>query len=910
MKWKFGFVLLVLLCAFIPHARGQMHTVPGAIQAEDYDPGGEGVGYHDFSDGNNGNSNYRNDDVDIEYGSGANGNNIGWIDAGEWLQFTVNVTTSATYEVRYAVASLQSGPFSIQLSVDGQPKDFISFNGTAGWQNWINVISPTPFALSNGIHTVRLDFLSTEFNIDEFEFSLIGGPVDTNEPPYLNPTNPVPVRVDDLMSRMSLDEKIGQMTQAEKGSVTPSGVASSYMGSVLSGGGGGPFANATPTDWANMIDAYQAQALATPLKIPILYGIDAVHGHNNVVGATIFPHNIGLGATRNPELIRRAAEVTASEVAATGAHWTFAPTMAVARNEAWGRTYESISEVTELVTEMSVAAIQGYQGTDLLAPSNILATAKHFAGDGGTDGGVDQGNTILDEATFRAIHVAPYIDAIAAGAKTVMVSYSSWNGVKMHGHQYMLTDVLKGELGFEGFLISDWAGVDQVAGNYYDAVVQSVNAGMDMVMVPYDYVNFINTLKSAVLANDVSMTRIDDAVRRILTVKFEMGLFENPYAQRDLLADVGSAAHRAVARQAVAESMVVLKDDPGLLPLSKNLSRIHVAGKNADDLGHQCGGWTISWQGGSGSTTVGTTIRQAIENSVSGGTTVTYSENGTGATAADDVGIVVVGETPYAEGAGDTSNLFLSSSDITAINNVRAAGIPVIVILVSGRPMFVESELSNWDAFIAAWLPGTEGQGVADVLFGDSFPVGILSHSWPRDTIIPVNLGDPGYDPLFPYGFSIYVNGDIDNDGLADRWEALHGLDPYDDGSVNPAFGATGNPDGDAGDNLYEFNTGTHPQLAGSIFRIIDIQSITASNTVHVTSYTVPGYQYGIDYTDSLGTSVVWNAFANSANGVGTWLETSSAETNFTFVDDFTPATSGGAPAAEHRYYRIRSIAP
>ena len=288
---------------------------------------------------------------------------------------------------------------------------------------------------------------------------------------------------------------------------------------------------------------------------------------------------------------------------------------------------------------------------------------------------------------------------------------------------------------------------------------------------------------------------------------------------------------------------------------------------------------------------------------------MSYSLNGTGAAGAD-VGIVVVGETPYAEGVGDTSNLFLSSTDLAAINNVRAAGIPVIVILVSGRPMFVESELSNWDALIAAWLPGTEGQGVADVLFGDTFPVGILSFSWPRNNAIPVNLGDAGYNPLFPYGYSIHVEGDIDADGLPDRWEALHGLDPYDDGTVNPDYGATGDPDGDDGDNTYEFNTGTHPQLAGSIFRIMEVQSASAGSAVHVTTYTVPGYQYGIDYADMLGTSVVWNAFVNPANGVGTWLETSSAETNFTFLDDFTPSTSGGAPAGSNRFYRVRSIAP
>jgi len=910
MTRLFKILLAIVMCASVPVIRAQGAAVPGVIQAEDYDTGLNGVTYYDTTAGNTGGA-YRSDDVDIEAGSSAvNGYDVGWIVANEWLQYTVNVSTSATYQVRYRVASQNGGPFSIQLSVDGQPADLVSFNGTGSWTSWSDAFSPTPFALSNGTHTVRLDFLSTDFNFDEFEFILYDAG-DTNVPPYLDPNESVTVRVDDLMSRMSLDEKIGQMCQVgESFLASSSDVRTYYLGSLLSGGGLGPAVN-TPVEWANMIDAYQAQALSTPLQIPILYGIDAVHGHNNVYGATIFPHNVGLGATRNPDLIAQAAQVTASEVAATGAHWTFAPCIAVARNEAWGRTYESFGEMTDLVAELGAAAIQGYQGTNLTASSNILATAKHFAGDGGTDGGTDQGNTILNEATFREIHIAPYEDAIAAGAKTIMVSYSSWNGVKMHGNYYMLTTVLKEEMGFEGFLISDWAGVDQVDGNYTTAVIQSINAGMDMVMVPSQYQTFLSILKAAVLADQVSTNRIDDAVYRILKVKFETGLFENPYAQRQLLADVGSAAHRSVARQAVAESLVVLKDDSNLLPLAKDLTRIHIAGKNADDLGNQCGGWTISWQGSSGATTIGTTIRQGIENTVSAGTTVTYSLDGTGAAGAD-VGIVVVGETPYAEGAGDSSNLFLSASDLTAINNVRAAGIPVIVILVSGRPMFVESELSNWDAFIAAWLPGTEGQGVADVLFGDTFSVGILSYSWPRNSQIPVNLGDSGYDPLFPYGFSIYLDGDIDADSMADRWEALHGLDPYDDGTVNSDNGAIGNPDGDEGDNLYEFNTGTNPQLADSIFRIVDTQSFAISNqpSVRVTTHTVPDYLYGIDYTDTLGTSVVWNAFANSSNGVGTWIESSGVETNHTFVDDFTPSTSGGAPTTDSRYYRIRSTTP
>jgi beta-glucosidase len=375
---------------------------------------------------------------------------------------------------------------------------------------------------------------------------------------------------------------------------------------------------------------------------------------------------------------------------------------------------------------------------------------------------------------------------------------------------------------------------------------------------------------------------------------------------------VGSPAHREVARQAVSESLVVLKNNGNLLPLSKNLSRIHVAGKNADDLGNQCGGWTISWQGSSGPTTIGTTILEGISDTVSVGTTVTYSLDGMGASGAD-VGIVVVGETPYAEGAGDTGNLYLSAADLAAINNVHAAGIPVVVILVSGRPMYVETQLSNWDAFVAAWLPGTEGQGVADVLFGDVFPYGTLPHSWPRDTQVPVNVGEPGYNPLFEYGFSVYVDGDIDNDGMTDLWEARHGLDPYDDGTLDFDSGANGDPDEDGGDNLYEFNTGTHPQQAASIFRMIEGVSLGgfSLSPLHITVHTVPGYQYGIDYAEgSLATLPTWTAFTNQANGVGTWVETGKVESTYTFIDDFTLSTSGKPATEAARSYRVRSTAP
>ena len=378
-----------------------------------------------------------------------------------------------------------------------------------------------------------------------------------------------------------------------------------------------------------------------------------------------------------------------------------------------------------------------------------------------------------------------------------------------------------------------------------------------------------------------------------------------------MLPEVGSAAHREVARQAVAESLVVLKNDGILIPLSKNLTRVHVAGKNADNLGHQCGGWTITWQGGSGATTIGTTIREAIANTVSPGTTVTYSLNGTGAAGAD-VGIVVVGETPYPEWFGDTQNLFLDAADLAAINNGRAAGIPVVVVLVSGRPMYVANELADWDAFVAAWLPGTEGQGVADVLFGDAFPFGTLPVSWPRDNQTPANVGDTGYDPLFAHGYSVYVEGDMDGDGLPDLWEARHELDPYDDGTINPDYGASGDPDQDGGSNLFEFLTGTHPQRSESIFRLMEQATAGAGGPpFEITAHTVPTYLYAIDYADFvMGQPLNWAPFASPANGVGTWLETNTVESTHTFIDDYGPSTSGGPPVEGVRYYRVRSTAP
>ncbi len=577
---------------------------------------------------------------------------------------------------------------------------------------------------------------------------------DAHGQTYLNPSAAVDARIDDLLGRMTLAEKIGQMTQAENKALTSEGdITTRFLGSLLSGGGAAPATN-TPQGWADMYDRYQGFALKTRLAIPLLYGVDAVHGHNNVRGAVIFPHNIGLGCTRNPELVRQAAEITAHEVAGTGIDWTFAPCVAVPRDERWGRTYEGFAEMPDLTMLLGAAAIRGFQGNTLGAPERILACAKHYVGDGGTTGGKDQGNLEVDEATLRALHLPGYQAAIAAGVATIMTSYSSWNGVKLHGHHYLVTTVLKEELGFSGFVVSDYAGVDQIASDYKLAVETAINAGIDMVMVPTNYVTFINTLTALVTEGKVSQERIDDAVRRILRAKFQMGLFENPYTERSLTALVGSDAHRQVARACVRESMVLLAAKEGVLPLSRNATRIHVSGNVADNIGYQCGGWTISWQGGSGATTIGTTLLQAIRDAAPG-VNVTYSGDGSGASGAD-VAIAFIGETPYAESQGDRANLTLPATVIAALRNLKAGGLPVVVVLISGRPLMLHPILPWCDALFAAWLPGSEGAGVAEVLFGDYAPSGRLSHSWPHTMEqIPINLHDPAYDPLYPYGHGI-----------------------------------------------------------------------------------------------------------------------------------------------------------
>jgi beta-glucosidase len=575
--------------------------------------------------------------------------------------------------------------------------------------------------------------------------------------PYQDPSLPVATRVDDLLSRMTLDEKLGQMTQAERGSVSTSDITTYRLGSILSGGGSSPSPN-NATSWANMYDTFQQAALATPLGIPIIYGADAVHGHNNVYGATIFPHNIGLGATRDPALVQQIGQAVAEEVTGTGIDWDFAPCLCVARNDRWGRTYESFGEVPAIPSSMT-SFVTGLQGSTLGGPTSVLATAKHYVGDGGTAGGVDQGNTQLSEAELRAIHLPPFQAAIARGVGSVMISYSSWNGVKLHGHQYLISTVLKGELGFTGFVVSDWNGIDQIDGQggfTATEVRTAINAGIDMVMVPQAWKNFITLLRSEVQAGRITMARIDDANRRILTKKFELALFERPLTDRSYTNTVGSAAHRALARQAVAKSQVLLKNSANRLPLARDNTRIFVAGKNADDIGNQSGGWTISWQGSSGNITPGTTILQGIRNAVGSTSTVTYNKRGTGINTSYDVAIAVVGEAPYAEGQGDRSgSMALDREDLRAIATLRNSGVPVIVVLVSGRPMDIATELPGWDALIASWLPGTEGAGVADVLFGAVAPTGTLPMTWMSSSSQqPINDGD-GKTPLFPLGFGL-----------------------------------------------------------------------------------------------------------------------------------------------------------
>lgn len=616
-------------------------------------------------------------------------------------------------------------------------------------------------------------------------------------PIYMNQSATDDARVSDLLGKLTLDEKIGQMVQAERGTATPADVKEFSLGSILSGGGSVPTPN-TPTSWADMTDSFQEAAASTEHGIPILYGVDAVHGHNNVVGATVFPHNIGLAASKNVSLVEKIGQATAEEVRSTGANWSFSTTLGIPHNERWGRTYETFGENTQLVSSLGSAYIKGLQGDNpditLKRPDTIIATAKHFLGEGLATDGTNQGNSLipdsfnadgtvkvdangalLDNTILKNELLPPYKAAISAGVRTIMVSYNSINGVKCHGNADVITKILKGDvskggLGFTGIVVSDWEGIAQVAGdNDSQKIKASINAGMDMAMVPNTWKTFINDLKILVNNGEVTEARINDAVTRILKVKFEMGLFEDPYAQRDLLGTVGSVEHRDIARQAVRESLVLLKNDNDIVGKLKDKKSILVAGKNADDIGIQSGGWTISWQGQAGNVTPGTTILQGIKNTVGSDVKVGYNKNGV-ATGDYDVAIVVIGESPYAETDGDktAAALTLDATDLATIKNIKTdhPDTEIVAVLVSGRPITIADQINNLDGIVEAWLPGSEGQGVAEVLFGSNDFIGKLPITWPwYATDIEDKLTDPS-KVLFNYGYGLKKGNDTTKDAF------------------------------------------------------------------------------------------------------------------------------------------------
>ncbi|MBT7519900.1 MAG: beta-glucosidase, partial [Candidatus Marinimicrobia bacterium] len=467
------------------------------------------------------------------------------------------------------------------------------------------------------------------------------------------------------------------------------------------------------------------------------------------------------------KLVQEISEATAREVRATGLDWTFAPCLAVSQDERWGRTFESYSENTEIVTRLGIASIKGYQGNNLDNSNLVLACAKHYVGDGNTifgtgiNGGIDRGDVLVDEKELRSKYIKPFRSAVENGVGSIMISYNSWQSKKLHGHSYLINDILKNELGFSGFVVSDWAAIDDIDEDYKTSIITAINAGIDMVMVPgehsnksHSYIEFINLLKESVLEGSVSINRIDDAVYRILKIKYSMGLFEKPLKDYKKLNEVGSSKNRELAREGVNKSVVLLQNN-NILPISKNIKSILVAGEHGHDLGYQCGGWSISWQGGSGNTTIGTTILDGIRDNIGNQSSVSFSKNGDEPNDHDII-IAVVGETPYAEMKGDSESLELSNKDKLLLERLIKTGKPIVLILISGRPMIITPYLEHVDAVLAAWLPGTEGSGVADLLFGDVSPTAKLSFSWPRDmSQIPINYGDKTYDPLFPLGYGL-----------------------------------------------------------------------------------------------------------------------------------------------------------
>lgn len=619
-------------------------------------------------------------------------------------------------------------------------------------------------------------------------------------PSYKNDDN-VEQRVDALLSKMTLEQKVGQMTQAEITWVTPEDVKRLHLGSVLNGGGSFLHGkrHATVDEWVSYMDSIYDASMDTSdggLPIPVTYGIDAVHGNNKFGNATIFPHNIGLGAARNPELLYKIGEITALEVLATGIDWTFAPTLAVTRDDRWGRTYESYAEQPSVVAEYGKAMVEGIQGTvgtaNFLDNDHVYATAKHWVGDGGTHLGIDQGDNIMSEEELANLQAAGYFPAIKSGVQSIMASHNGWHGEKLHGHKYLLTDVLKNKIGFDGFVVGDWNAHGNVAGCENDDCPQAINAGVDMFMVVEDYESFINNTVKQVKDGIIPLSRIDDAVRRILRVKIRSGLFEKgrpssrPHAGKVEL--MGSEAHREVARQAVRESLVLLKNNGNILPLSPK-QHVLVAGEGANNMAMQSGGWTISWQSTevtkddfTGASTLLDGFKTAVEGA---GGSIEYNAEGA-FEKTPDVAIVVFGEPPYAEWFGDIKTIAYkpdSTKDYELLKSLQAKGIPVVSIFLAGRPLWVNKELNASDAFVAAWLPGSEGKAVADVLF--TLPdgkthhdfKGKLSFSWPKyASQVTLNVGDADYDPLFAYGYGLtYADNkqlaqlSVENDSLVEQ---------------------------------------------------------------------------------------------------------------------------------------------
>ncbi|KAL2485540.1 Glycosyl hydrolase family protein [Abeliophyllum distichum] len=566
---------------------------------------------------------------------------------------------------------------------------------------------------------------------------------------YKDPGQPLNVRIKDLMRRMTVEEKIGQMTQIDRRVASPEIINKYFIGSLMSSGGSVPAPKASAETWINMVNEFQKGALSTRLGIPMIYGIDAVHGHNNVYSATIFPHNIGLGVTRDPKLVKKIGAATALEVRATGIPYAFAPCIAVCRDPRWGRCFESYSEDHEIVQAMTeiILGLQGDSPADypssfpfINGRTKVAACAKHFVGDGGTINGINENNTVIDWNSLLRIHMPAYLDSIRKGVATVMISFSSLNGKKMHANYDLITGYLKNKLKFKGFVISDSEGIDKITSpphaNYTYSVQASILAGIDMVIIPDKFIEFIDDLNLLVKKNVIPMSRIDDAVERILRVKFILGLFENSMADLSLVNQIGSKEHRELAQEAVRRSLVLLKNgknhDEPMLPLPKKAPKILVAGSHAHNIGNQCGGWTIEWHGLSGDITIGTTILTAVKNAVDPLTEVIYRENPDRKFLKSNnfsYAIVVVGELPYSETVGDSMNLTIAEP---------------------------EPYLPKMDALVAAWLPGTEGQGVSDVLFGDYGFTGKLARTWFRTVDqLPMNVGDRHYDPLFPFGYGL-----------------------------------------------------------------------------------------------------------------------------------------------------------